>query len=271
MLLTRSALHGLPDPAPLIDNVLDQGTVRAAVRLSQPRYKTFIALDWAASVATGRAWQGRAPIGAASSTSPPKARSGSKAASMRGRSAGKPPLPTTTSTSCPGRSTCTAPRRGQPGRAHRLERLRPRCARLAGPLHGRRRGKLRQRHRRRRRPPVQTARRHPPPARRHHSASTTPARTAKPYAAPQHTKPASTPCTKPTRDGGVVTLERTKRRDGPESDHHELKLDPIDGTGSAAHFSPPGGGETRTRGADFSPLSSTTSPPPAQTRPNYAK
>lgn len=56
--LTRSALRDLPDPQPLIDNVLDLGTTA----LLYGRWgcaKTFIALDWAASVGTGRAWQGR--------------------------------------------------------------------------------------------------------------------------------------------------------------------------------------------------------------------
>jgi hypothetical protein len=57
-LLTRSDLRALPDPAPLIDNVLDQGTTALLYgRFSTA--KTFIALDWAASVATGRPWQGR--------------------------------------------------------------------------------------------------------------------------------------------------------------------------------------------------------------------
>jgi hypothetical protein len=58
-LLTRSDLRLLPDPMPLIDNVLDQGTT-ALLYGSWGTTKTFIALDWAASVATGRNWQGRA-------------------------------------------------------------------------------------------------------------------------------------------------------------------------------------------------------------------
>jgi hypothetical protein len=58
LLLTRSALRQLPKPEPLIDNVLDQGTV-ALLYGKWGSYKSFIALDWAASVATGRAWQGR--------------------------------------------------------------------------------------------------------------------------------------------------------------------------------------------------------------------
>lgn len=57
-LLTRSALRNLPDPEPLIDNVLDQGTT-ALLYGSWGTAKTFISLDWAASVATGRRWQGR--------------------------------------------------------------------------------------------------------------------------------------------------------------------------------------------------------------------
>jgi hypothetical protein len=57
-LLTRSALRSLPDPQPLIDNVLDQGTT-ALLYGKWGTAKTFIALDWAASVATGKAWQDR--------------------------------------------------------------------------------------------------------------------------------------------------------------------------------------------------------------------
>lgn len=57
-LLTRSALRNLPDPEPLIDNVLDQGTV-ALLYGKWGSGKSFIAQDWAASVATKRSWQGR--------------------------------------------------------------------------------------------------------------------------------------------------------------------------------------------------------------------
>ncbi|CAM3209506.1 AAA family ATPase [Mycobacterium colombiense] len=58
-LLTRTALRNLPDPEPLIDNTLDQGTV-ALLYGKWGTCKSFIAYDWAASVATARAWQGRA-------------------------------------------------------------------------------------------------------------------------------------------------------------------------------------------------------------------
>ena len=57
-ILTRSALLTLPDPEPLIDNVLDQGTT-ALLYGSWGTAKSFIALDWACSVATGHNWQGR--------------------------------------------------------------------------------------------------------------------------------------------------------------------------------------------------------------------
>lgn len=58
-LLSRADLKTLPDPEPLIDNVLDQGSV-ALLYGRWGTGKSFIAIDWAASVATGRVWQGRA-------------------------------------------------------------------------------------------------------------------------------------------------------------------------------------------------------------------
>ncbi len=58
LVLTRSALTALPSPQPLVGNVLDLGT--QALLYGRPGSgKSFIALDWAASVATGRPWQGR--------------------------------------------------------------------------------------------------------------------------------------------------------------------------------------------------------------------
>lgn len=56
--LTRSDLNKLSEPKPLMDNVLDQGTT-ALLYGKWGTAKSFIALDWAASVATGRPWQGR--------------------------------------------------------------------------------------------------------------------------------------------------------------------------------------------------------------------
>jgi hypothetical protein len=57
-LLTRSDLRNLPDPEPLIDNVLDQGTT-AYLYGKWGTAKSFVALDWAACVACGKPWQGR--------------------------------------------------------------------------------------------------------------------------------------------------------------------------------------------------------------------
>lgn len=56
--LTLADLDALPTPAPLIDNVIDQGTL-AVLYGPWGLGKTFVAIDWAASVATGRPWQGR--------------------------------------------------------------------------------------------------------------------------------------------------------------------------------------------------------------------
>lgn len=57
-LLTPTGLRTLPEPRPLMDNVLDQGTT-ALLYGKWASSKSFIALDWACSVATGRSWQGR--------------------------------------------------------------------------------------------------------------------------------------------------------------------------------------------------------------------
>jgi hypothetical protein len=56
--LTRNQLRDLPNPEPLIDNILDRGTV-ALFYGKWGSYKSFIALDWAACIATGKPWQGR--------------------------------------------------------------------------------------------------------------------------------------------------------------------------------------------------------------------
>lgn len=58
-LLTRSDLNRLPNPEPLIDNVLDLGTI-ALLYGPWGVGKSFIGFDWAASAATARPWQGRA-------------------------------------------------------------------------------------------------------------------------------------------------------------------------------------------------------------------
>ena len=57
-LLTLDDLDELPDPEPLIDGVLDARTV---TMLSSPsgKGKSFVALDWALSIASGSPWLGR--------------------------------------------------------------------------------------------------------------------------------------------------------------------------------------------------------------------
>jgi hypothetical protein len=57
--LTRSALLTLPDPEPLIVDTLDRGTV-AVLYGKWGTGKSLIAQDWGLSVGTGRNWQGRA-------------------------------------------------------------------------------------------------------------------------------------------------------------------------------------------------------------------
>lgn len=57
--LSRSQLAALPDPEPMIANVLDKSTV-ALLYGKWGSGKSFIALDWAACMATGKPWQGRA-------------------------------------------------------------------------------------------------------------------------------------------------------------------------------------------------------------------
>jgi len=56
--LTRAQLASLPEPEPLIDNVLDKSSV-ALLYGKWGSGKSFIAMDWAACIATGKAWQGR--------------------------------------------------------------------------------------------------------------------------------------------------------------------------------------------------------------------
>jgi AAA domain len=60
-LLTRSQLDSLPEPEPLIENTLDRRTV-ALLGGYWGTLKSFIALDWALSVATGHPWQGRPTV-----------------------------------------------------------------------------------------------------------------------------------------------------------------------------------------------------------------
>ena len=231
LLLTRSALRQLPKPEPLIDNVLDQGTV-ALLYGKWGTYKSFIALDWAASVATGRAWQGR----------PTEQRrvlyiAAEGAFGLNGRiDAWEQGWRTTIHDgdsrhpAAPGEPH----QRGgspQPGRADRLGRLQLHRPRHAGPLHGRRRRKLGQRLRRGGRRAAPAARAHPRRPRRRTRRS------------PHRQRRQNVPRVLGVRgrrrhrllhhpDGAAVILDREKRKDGPQVDSHRLQLDLIDGTES---------------------------------------
>lgn len=56
--LKRSELNAIPDLEPMIDGVIDKGTV--VMLAAQPGAgKSFLAIDWACSYATGKPWQGR--------------------------------------------------------------------------------------------------------------------------------------------------------------------------------------------------------------------
>jgi hypothetical protein len=57
-LLTPHAIRNMPEPEPLIGNVLNRGTT-ALLYGKWGTSKSFIALDWACSLATGRRWQDR--------------------------------------------------------------------------------------------------------------------------------------------------------------------------------------------------------------------
>lgn len=57
-ILKPTDLRELPEPTPLIADVLDRGTT-ALLYAGWGVGKSFIALDWACSVASGRQWQGR--------------------------------------------------------------------------------------------------------------------------------------------------------------------------------------------------------------------
>lgn len=60
-ILGRDDLRALPQPEPLIDRTLDRNTV-ALLAGPPSSYKSFAALDWACSIATGKPWQGRGTV-----------------------------------------------------------------------------------------------------------------------------------------------------------------------------------------------------------------
>ena len=57
-LLSLADIDTLPDPESLIEDLIDHGTVTKLVGESG-KGKSFVAIDWALCIATGRRWQGR--------------------------------------------------------------------------------------------------------------------------------------------------------------------------------------------------------------------
>ncbi|OBG20582.1 AAA family ATPase [Mycobacterium sp. 852002-51057_SCH5723018] len=231
-LLTRSDLLKLPDPEPLIDNVLDQGTT-ALLYGKWSTAKTFIALDWAASVATGRKWQGR----------PVQQRralyvAGEGAYSFKGRIRA---WETAWQTSIPDDSLHILP--------HPVNLTRPldvgnlaaliewggyglvildtlaRCMVGADENSARDVGIV---------VDAMTWLLARTPASRgvvlglHHTG-----KDGKTLRGSSAFEGAVDTVYLTERDGGVIVLDREKRRDGPENDRHELEIDPMPGTGSA--------------------------------------
>jgi hypothetical protein len=56
-MLSLEDIERLPDPEPLIDGLIDHGTVTKLVGESS-KGKSFVAIDWSLCIATGRPWQG---------------------------------------------------------------------------------------------------------------------------------------------------------------------------------------------------------------------
>lgn len=67
--VSRAQLDDLPGVFPLLDETIDRRTLNV---LAGPpgSYKSFLALSWACSIATGLPWEGRDPIGHASDDEP---------------------------------------------------------------------------------------------------------------------------------------------------------------------------------------------------------
>ena len=232
LLLTRSALRQLPKPEPLIDGVLDQGTV-ALLYGKWGTYKSFIALDWAASVATGRAWQGRpteqrralyvAAEGAFGLSARTDAWELGWHTTIHDGTLDILPRPVNLTNTAEVANLAALVDWGGYGfvvldtlarcMVGADENSAKDCGEVVDALHRLREHTPNGRGVVTRRPPQ-------------------PARTAKRSAAPQCSRPAPTPSTPPPTTATAVILDREKRKDGPQVDSHRLQLDLIDGAGS---------------------------------------
>ncbi|WP_431240428.1 AAA family ATPase [Mycolicibacterium aichiense] len=229
--LTRSALLTLPDPEPLIGNVLDQGTT-ALLYGSWGTAKTFVALDWAASVATGRRWQGR-------DTAQRRVLyvAGEGAFGFKGRTAA---WEVGWRTKISDEQLGILPEAVNLTNAVQVGNLRAlidwggydfivldtlaRCMVGADENSAKDCGAV---------VDVLTRLLQATPGQRgvvlgvHHAG-----KDGKTLRGSSAFESGADTVYFSSRDGGVISLDRTKRKDGPETDRHELKLAPIDGTGS---------------------------------------
>jgi hypothetical protein len=231
-LLTRSDLRNLPDPQPLIDNVLDQGTT-AYLYGKWGTAKTFTALDWAASVATGRKWQNRDTV---------QRRTlyvvGEGAFGFKGRAAAwelgwQTKIPDQQLSILPVPVNLTRPVQvgnllalvDWGGYSFIILDTLARCMVGADENSAKDCGLV---------VDVMTRLLARTPGGRgvvlgvHHAG-----KDGKTFRGSSVFEAAADTVYFTERDGAVITLDREKRKDGPESDFHELKIDPMPGTGSA--------------------------------------
>jgi AAA domain len=242
-LLTRSALHALPDPQPLIGNVLDQGTV-ALLYGMWATGKSFIALDWASSVATGRPWQSRttqqcrvlyvAAEGAFGLKGRLDAWERGWHKSIDDGQLDVLPRPVNLTNTADTRNLAALI--GWNGYGFVILDTLARCMVGADENSAKDCGQVVD--------ALTRLRQHTPDGRGvilgvHHTG-----KDGKTLRGSSAFEAGADTVYSVTRDAGVITLEREKRKDGPSNDRHELRLDPIDGTGSATISVHRGGGQT---------------------------
>ncbi|OBA60149.1 hypothetical protein A5647_14305 [Mycobacterium sp. 1100029.7] len=230
-LLTRTALRTLPDPQPAIENTIDQGTV-ALLYGRWGTAKSFIALDWAACVATARPWQGRpatpgkvlyvAAEGAFGFKNRVDAWELGWKTTIRDDALLILPVPVNLTRAREVNELAALITWGNYSFIV-LDTL-ARCMVGADENSARDCGIVVD--------AMTTLRHHTPSGRGvilgvHHAG-----KDGKTFRGSSVFEAGADTVYSSNRDGGVITLNREKRKDGPEQDRHELKLDPIRGTGS---------------------------------------
>jgi hypothetical protein len=242
-LLNRSQLRALPDPEPLIANVLDQGTT-ALLFGRHGTAKTFIALDWAASTATGRRWQNRETqrcrvlyvAGEGAFGFKRRLDAWETAWQSEIEDGDLDVLPRPVNLTRPLEVANLAALIKENGYGLVVLDTLARCMVGADENSAKDCGIV-----------VDAMTRltgHTPGGRGvvlgvHHSG-----KDGKTFRGSSVFEAGAETVYSTVRDGGVIVLNREKRKDGPEYDRHELKLDPIEGSGSVAISVHRGGGQT---------------------------